>query len=920
MYRRINAVMCVVVLGLALASVSEAALVGWWKFDDGSGSIAKDSSGRGYHGTITDPIWVTGHYGGALDFQGTSYVDVPPESWSTIERQATVSFWAYGDPDQQPQANFIFGAFSDPANNEARRMCAHVPWSDGTIYFDTGGPSYNRISKAGSAADYEGTWTFWTFLKNADTGDQQIYINGELWHSGTGMTNTMEGVTKFTIGTKPSLLEGWYRGMIDDFRLYDTALTIEEIQLAMTGRGPGLELASNPAPENEASDIPRDVVLSWEAGEYAVTHDVYFGASFDDVNTADRSNPMGVLPSQGQAGATFDPPGLLDFGQTYYWRVDEVNGAPDNAIFKGEIWSFTAEPLAYPVTGVVATSNGVFEEGAGPQNTVNGSGLNADDQHSTAAGDMWVARPGDEPLYIQFEFDRLYKLHEMLVWNYNVQFEMLLGFGLKDVTVEYSEDGTDWSVLGDAQLSQATAAATYTANTTVAFEGVAARFVRLTVNSGWGMMGQYGLSEVRFMYIPAHAREPQPGDGAADVSVDGALAWRAGRDAVSHEVLLGTEPDALAPAGTVVGNSYSPGALNLATTYYWQVNAIQETESWEGDVWSFTAQEFIVVEDFESYTDDIEAGEAIFDTWLDGWVNDTGSTVGHLNTPFAERTIVHGGRQSMPLSYDNSTVATSEADYALTADWTQYGIESLSLYFYGAEGNTGQLYVKINNTKIAYDGPAVNIARPSWQLWSIDLSQAGNVSSVTSLTIGIEGAGATGILYIDDIRLYPEVLEYTSPDVTGAGDTVQGVPNDGDWPANEAPEMAIDDNVNTKFLHRKGGSQATGFQVAPLVGSAIVTGLTLTTANDDYGRDPTSFELYGSNASIDGPYTLIATGDIVDFSQATVWPRFTRNATPIEFENTVAYRYYQLLFPTLRSNNDGLMQIAEVEFLGAIVP
>ncbi len=628
MCKKTNAVICLVVLGLALSSVSEAALVGWWKFDDGSGSIAKDSSGRGNHGTITNPIWVTGRYGGALDFQGTSYVDVPPESWSTIERQATVSFWAYGDPDQQPQANFIFGAFSDPANNEARRMSAHVPWSNGNVYFDTGGPGYNRINRAADPADYEGTWTFWTFLKNADTGDQQIYINGELWHSGTGMTNTMEGVTKFTIGTKPSLLEGWYRGMIDDFRLYDTALTIAEIQLAMTGRGPGLELASNPAPENEASDIPRDVVLSWEAGEYAVTHDVYFGTSFDDVNTAGRSNPMGVLLSQGQAGATFDPPGILDFGQTYYWRIDEVNGAPDNTIFKGETWSFTTEPFAYPVAGVVATSNGVFDEAAGPQNTVNGSGLNADDQHSTAAGDMWVARPGDEPLYIQFEFDRLYKLHEMLVWNYNVQFEMLLGFGLKDVTVEYSADGEDWAVLGDAQLNQATAAATYTANTTVAFEGVAARFVRLTVNSGWGMMGQYGLSEVRFMYIPAHARQPQPADDAVDVSVDGALAWRAGRDAVSHEVYIGTAPDALALAATVAGNSYSPGALNLAATYYWQINAIQETESWEGDVWSFTAQEFAAIDDFESYTDD--AGSRIYEYWFDG-IADTalgGATVG----------------------------------------------------------------------------------------------------------------------------------------------------------------------------------------------------------------------------------------------------------------------------------------------------
>ncbi len=206
MFRRGNALMLLVVVGgMALASVSNAALVGWWKFNDGQGTVAKDSSGRGNDGTIIGPEWVAGKFGSALNFSGANYVDVPAASWSTIKTQATVCFWAYGDPASQPQANFIFGAFSDPANNEARKMSAHLPWSDGTIYFDSGGPGYNRINKAGSASDYEGTWTFWTLLKNADTGDQQIYINGVLWHSGTGMTATMDGVTKFTIGTKPSL-------------------------------------------------------------------------------------------------------------------------------------------------------------------------------------------------------------------------------------------------------------------------------------------------------------------------------------------------------------------------------------------------------------------------------------------------------------------------------------------------------------------------------------------------------------------------------------------------------------------------------------------------------------------------------------------------------------------------------------------
>ena len=101
------------------------------------------------------------------------------------------------------------------------------------------------------------------------------------------------------------------------------------------------------------------------------------------------------------------------------------------------------------------------------------------------------------------------------------------------------------------------------------------------------------------------------------------------------------------------------------------------------------------------------------------------------------------------------------------------------------------------------------------------------------------------------------------------------------------------------------------------MGSTVVTGLALTTANDDYGRDPVAFELSGSNAGIDGPYQLIAAGEIIDFAQETIWPRFTKNATPITFENSVAYRYYQIVFPSLRADNDGLMQIAEVELLSA---
>jgi hypothetical protein len=157
-------------------------------------------------------------------------------------------------------------------------------------------------------------------------------------------------------------------------------------------------------------------------------------------------------------------------------------------------------------------------------------------------------------------------------------------------------------------------------------------------------------------------------------------------------------------------------------------------------------------------------------------------------------------------------------------------------------------------------------------------------------------------------------------DITGPGDVVLGVPNDGDWPGGEHPALAIDDNTGTKYLHFKGGSMATGIQIAPAAGASVVTGITLTTANDAPSRDPIAFELSGSNVSIDGPYELIAAGDVVDFAQEVEWPRFTMNATPISFENDVAYSYYQIVFPSLRSDTEGLMQIAEIELLSMTKP
>ncbi|HRS12180.1 MAG TPA: discoidin domain-containing protein [Sedimentisphaerales bacterium] len=446
--------------------------------------------------------------------------------------------------------------------------------------------------------------------------------------------------------------------------------------------------AASPTPDDGATDVPRDVVLGWKPGEGVATHDVYFGTSADDVAAASRANPMGVLVSQGQAGDTYDAADLLEFSQTYYWRVDGF-AADGVTQYAGKIWSFTTEPIAYPVENIVATTNGVSEATSEPENTVNGSGLNDAGQHSTEATDMWLVSPGEQtPVWIQFEFEKVFKLYELRVWNYNVMFEPVLGFGLKDVTIEYSTDGAAWTVFGDVQFAKATAKADYAANTVIDLGGIAARFVRFIINSGHGVMGQYGLSEVRFTYVPVQARQPQPADGATGVEPDALLSWRAGREATSHEVYFGTDAENLTLADSVTAASFSPDTLDFGTTYYWRVDEAG-AELWPGEVWSFSTQEYALIDGFEDYTDDLEAGEAIFDTWVDGWVNNTRSTVGYLTAPFAEQTIVRTGRQSMPLQYDNSKspfYSETTRTFDSAQNWSGSSANTLVLYFRGVPG------------------------------------------------------------------------------------------------------------------------------------------------------------------------------------------------------------------------------------------
>ncbi|MCU0917938.1 MAG: discoidin domain-containing protein, partial [Planctomycetes bacterium] len=267
-----------------------------------------------------------------------------------------------------------------------------------------------------------------------------------------------------------------------------------------------MESLTTPGPK--ASDVSCGVILSWISPSFASACDVYFGTSREAVTQADRANPQGVLVSKAQVGTTHDPDGLLEFSRTYYWRVDFVVPGPTPTIYAGPVLSFTTEAFAYPIKNITATASS-FQGSSGPNKMVDGSGLDKGDGHSTDGKDMWQSMTV-APHWIQFQFDKAYALHELWVWNSNQAVEPFIGFGAKTVRIEYSIDGTTWTALANVpEFAKAPGKAGYVHNTTVSFGGVAARYVKLTIEKGWGTTPSVGLSEVRFFYIPT-ASAPKP--------------------------------------------------------------------------------------------------------------------------------------------------------------------------------------------------------------------------------------------------------------------------------------------------------------------------------------------------------------------------------------------------------------------------
>jgi hypothetical protein len=514
---------------------------------------------------------------------------------------------------------------------------------------------------------------------------------------GTSSGVSPTSLDEFTGGTGMIDRISWGFGAAGD-------LFVDEVRI-LDAAGGVAAIASNPGPADGAYHEDTWVNLSWKPGDLAVSHDVYLGNNFDDVNDGVpetfQGNQTSTFIVVGFPGFPF-PDGLVP-GTTYYWRIDEVNDTEPNSPWKGPVWSFTVPPRTayYPI-------------------------------------------PADGAEFVDPE--------TVLSWT--------AGFGAKLHTVYFGESFNEVdSATGG--LPQGTADFTPgTLKMAKTYYWRVDEFDVLETHKGevWSFTTEGAVAALN------------PANGAVDVTQTPVLTWTPGFGA-SHEIYFGTDAASLElkGSGNLGSESYEPGQLEWNTTYYWRVNEANNANAdspWTGPLWSFTTANFIIIDDFESYNDidppDPESNR-IFDAWLDGYeIPTNGALVGNDLPPYAEQTVVHGGNQSMPMSYDNA-VGKSEATYVLTSnrDWTVNGVNTLTIWFRGGTGNAAEnLYVALNgNARVDHDNPdAATIT--SWTPWNIDLQgfadQGVNLANVNSITLGLSSVtGGTGVMYFDDIRLYP---------------------------------------------------------------------------------------------------------------------------------------------------------------------
>ena len=547
-----------------------------------------------------------------------------------------------------------------------------------------------------------------------------------------------------------------------------------------------------PSPADGSEGTAQAPVLSWALGKNAIESHMYFGDSLTAVKEGAPEADRGAL------NGTKLHVGLLRAGTTYYWRVDGTDAMGQTQV--GKAWSFTTGD---PVEGKVLREWWSIIDGTSVAN------LTADPRYPNS--------PSGSELVGSFEGP--------VDWS-NSYGSRLSGWLIPPKSGEYtfwiaSDDGGELWLSADADPNKAVLIASVAGWTgprdwentpsqksaPVTLQAGQKYYIQALQKEGSGgdnvavaWQAPDGARDVipgqfvqTYALPPIKAATPSPANGAVDTIQSPTLIWFAGEKATEHQVYLGQDANAVANAdasnaavyrGQQAPTTFEPGALEWGKTYYWRIDEINPDEPaspWKGNVWSFTTANFIPVDDFESYTND--SPNRVFQTWIDGYGfspddffpqgdpgNGTGAMIGYdpVAGNIMERTIVHGGKQAMPMDYNNvNSPYYSEAQrtWNATQNWATNGVDTLTLYVRGQGGNgAGVLYVTLEDSAgksatVSYSDDTA-VTSSTWVQWDIAMSRFSGVSAakIKKMAIGIGNRaqptpGGAGKLYFDDIRV-----------------------------------------------------------------------------------------------------------------------------------------------------------------------
>ncbi len=279
----------------AVADVPANALLAWWDFNDATDPVMAKDRRLALMGSLNEGAGYTedaqGRSGTAGDraatFTGNAGMDVAAGDFLNVASRSDTLVFSFWQKKNSTPNSSAFWAYSRSSLDGERGAQAHVPWSDGNIYFDTGGAGSadKRLSGQPPAGETGFDWTQWhhfVFLKSGDT--KEVWIDGELILSAAGQAPLATDFYRLTIGRGP---DPSVDGEIDDFAVYSTPLLEADIKRLASGVAPTaiMDLA-----DTDSDGLPD----SWERLYFpADLTKLASGKDFDNDSSPDQAELLG---------------------------------------------------------------------------------------------------------------------------------------------------------------------------------------------------------------------------------------------------------------------------------------------------------------------------------------------------------------------------------------------------------------------------------------------------------------------------------------------------------------------------------------------------------------------------------------------------------------------------------------------------